>query len=108
MIPFTAFIRSLGGLSLTYEPTDTVWLQARVTAAATQDNLNSLITDSQRIPVNGTPGYVVASFHAGWQATENLSFNLSLENLTDEDYRIHGSGVNQPGRSAILSATVTW
>lgn len=100
--PFT------GGLSLTYEPTDTVWLQARVTAAATQDNLNSLITDSQRIPVNGTPGYVVASLHAGWQATENLSFNLSLENLTDEDYRIHGSGVNQPGRSAILSATVTW
>ena len=97
-----------GGLSLAYEPTDTVWFEARVTAAATQDNLNTLIPDTQRIPASGTPSYIVGSLHAGWQATENLSLNFSLENITDEDYRIHGSGVNQPGRSAIISATITW
>ena len=93
-----------GGLALTYEPTETLWLQARLSGAETQDNLNSLIADSQRIPANGTPGYLVASLHANWKATENLTLNLTLENLMDEDYRIHGSGVNQPGRSVIVEA----
>jgi outer membrane receptor protein involved in Fe transport len=28
----------------------------------------------------------------------------AVENLTDTDYRIHGSGLNEPGRNLILSA----
>jgi hemoglobin/transferrin/lactoferrin receptor protein len=27
-----------------------------------------------------------------------------VENVLDEDYRIHGSGVNEPGRNFILTA----
>jgi outer membrane receptor protein involved in Fe transport len=27
----------------------------------------------------------------------------AVENLTDEDYRIHGSGVNEPGRNFVLA-----
>jgi hemoglobin/transferrin/lactoferrin receptor protein len=28
----------------------------------------------------------------------------AVENLTDEDYRIHGSGLNEPGRNFIIGA----
>ena len=34
------------------------------------------------------------SVRAGVQVTESLELNAALENITDEDYRIHGSGVN--------------
>ena len=44
-------------------------------------------------------------FHlrGGWRPSRNSSLTLALENLSDADYRIHGSGVDSPGRSAYLS-----
>lgn len=86
------------------------WVRGRITAADRADNLSQLEktpgNDDQRIPVNGTPGYVVASLTSGWQATETVLLTLGLENLTDEDYRIHGSGVNGPGFGAVVGAKV--
>jgi hemoglobin/transferrin/lactoferrin receptor protein len=88
------------------------WVEGRVNAVAEADNLSQLEktpgNDDQRIPVNGTPGYLVPSLHGGWQATENLTLTLGLENLTDEDYRIHGSGVNEPGFNAIIGVKAGW
>jgi hemoglobin/transferrin/lactoferrin receptor protein len=60
--------------------------------------------DTQRIPPGGTPGYVVFHARAGATVCRNLALSLGVENLLDEDYRIHGSGVNEPGRNVILSA----
>ena len=28
--------------------------------------------------------------------------SLGVENLTDADYRVHGSGTNEPGRSLVV------
>ncbi|MEN8783832.1 MAG: TonB-dependent receptor, partial [Akkermansiaceae bacterium] len=81
----------------------------RLQAATTQDKLSSLAaSDTQRIPVGGTPRYVVASLYGGWQVSDSLQLNLALENLTDKDYRIHGSGQNMPGRNATLSVKFEW
>jgi outer membrane receptor protein involved in Fe transport len=33
-----------------------------------------------------------------------VSFVASVENVFNTDYRIHGSGSNEPGRNLILSA----
>jgi hemoglobin/transferrin/lactoferrin receptor protein len=90
-------------------PSEDYWISGRVQAATRQDNLSLLAaSDTQRIPVGGTPGYVVASLYGGWQVSEALQLNLALENLTDEDYRIHGSGQNMPGRNATLSVKFEW
>jgi hemoglobin/transferrin/lactoferrin receptor protein len=64
--------------------------------------------DTQRIPPGGTPGYVVASLRGAWQATDHLSLNLTLDNITNEDYRVHGSGQNEPGFGAIFDVIVSW
>lgn len=82
-----------------------VWAEFAATFAARQDQLapNDEL-DTQRIPVGGTPGYDVYQVRAGWNPCRHASITLGLENLTDTDYRIHGSGLNEPGRSFILAA----
>jgi outer membrane receptor protein involved in Fe transport len=34
--------------------------------------------------------------------------SLAVENLTDEDYRTHGSGVNEPGRNLVVALQTTF
>lgn len=99
-----------GSLALRWtHPDDRFWVEGRVYAAAKQDRLSaSDRRDIQRIPTGGTPGYAVAMLHAGWQATENLELTCGLENLTDEDYRNHGSGQNEAGFNAIVGAKLSW
>ncbi len=63
-------------------------------------------SDTQRIPPGGTPGYTVATLRGGWKATDALTLTAGVENFTDEAYRIHGSGVNQPGVNFVFGAQV--
>jgi hemoglobin/transferrin/lactoferrin receptor protein len=51
---------------------------------------------------------VVASLYAGWKATDWLEFNAGVENVMDEDYRVHGSGQNEPGLSGLLGVKMGW
>lgn len=86
------------------------WIQGRLFGAMTEDRLSAAQqnADRQRIPTNGTPGYVVASINGGWQVNENLSLTAGVENLLDKDYRIHGSGQNEPGITGIFGAEWVW
>ena len=97
-----------GSVALRYDsPDERWWIEGRITAADKADKLSEGDkTDTQRIPPGGTPSYVVGSLRGGWQATEDVSFTLGLENLTDEDYRVHGSGVNGAGFGAVFGARV--
>lgn len=97
-----------GSVAVRYDsPDERWWVEGRVTAADEADKLSEGDKgDTQRIPPGGTPGYVVASLRGGWQANENVALTLALENLTDEDYRIHGSGLNEPGFGAVVGARV--
>ena len=51
-----------------------------------------------RIPAGGTPGYAVMDIRAGIKITSWLRTQLAVENITDQRYRAHGSGVLGPGR----------
>ena len=85
------------------------WLGARVTAASRADRLNSADRgDTSRIPPDGTPSYVHLMLNGGYQASEHLEFFLTLDNVTDIDYRVHGSGLNEPGINAILGGQWSW
>lgn len=86
-------------------PNRRVWAEFAATFAEKQDRLAYNDTlDTTRIPVGGTPGYDVYHLRVGWNPCRNASLVAALENLTNEDYRIHGSGVNEPGRNLVLTA----
>ena len=60
--------------------------------------------DTERIPSGGTPGYGVYGLHATWKAGPRFKLSASIANVLNEDDRIHGSGVNEPGRNLVLTA----
>lgn len=46
-----------------------------------------------------SPGFVTLGVRAGWTLTPNIGVTVIGENLLDRNYRVHGSGVDGPGRS---------
>ncbi|MFN3167180.1 MAG: TonB-dependent receptor plug domain-containing protein [Phycisphaeraceae bacterium] len=85
-------------------PDSPLWLYGIVTAASDADFVTTRDAgDTQRVPPGGTPGYVTLNLGGGWKFSENLELTVTLENITNEDYRVHGSGVNGAGFGAVVS-----
>lgn len=78
--------------------------RAEALFAAKQDRLAQGDKEDNRIPAGGTPGWKIVNLYAGneWGC---FYFNAGLQNIFNQDYRTHGSGINGVGRSGWLSAT---
>ncbi len=99
MMPLT------GSLGVRWEARGSYWIEAGMRGAAKADSLSTRDTsDTSRIPPGGTPGYLVYDIRGGWHCAGGLVLSLGIENIADEDYRVHGSGVNEPGRNLVLAA----
>jgi hemoglobin/transferrin/lactoferrin receptor protein len=70
--------------------------------AGKQVRLASGDISDDRIADGGTPGWVLFNLYAGYQQS-SFSINASLQNIFDEAYRIHGSGIDGIGRSFWIS-----
>ena len=109
--PMSRLLPLSGSLALRWTaPSARFWVEGRLLGATTEDRITTAdqAADAQRIPTAGTPGYIVASLHAGWNVNKNLEFTCGLENLSDEDYRNHGSGQNEAGFNSLIGARLTW
>ena len=85
------------------------WGEALVTVADDADRLSSRDAgDRQRIPPGGTPAYELLTLRAGWDVSHSLRLAAAVENLFDEAYRVHGSGITAAGRNFVLSAQVSF
>jgi len=94
----------MGSLGVRWVSDSGLFAMARVRAAAKADRLSTRDeSDTQRIPPGGTSGYVVLDLETRIPLTDGATATVGLENLFDEDYRIHGSGTNMPGRNFHLS-----
>ena len=90
-------------------PEERGWVELRLTHASKADHLSTRDQgDSSRIPAGGTPGYSVLDLRSGWKLNRNVDFTLGMENLLDEDYRVHGSGVNRPGRGLTFGLVLSF
>lgn len=71
--------------------------------AGKQSRLSSDDLDDPRIPEGGTPMWLTINVRGGLEISNSLSMQVALENVTDLNYREHGSGINGPGRNLIIS-----
>ncbi len=98
--PFNARIMS------TYRKNN-LFASAELLLASKQDRLAQGDKDDNRIPNGGTPGWEAMNIYAGYKFSK-LQLNMGLQNIFNEDYRTHGSGINGVGRSIFLSAAVNF
>lgn len=70
--------------------------------ASKQDRLAQGDKDDNRIGKNGTAAWQIINIQSGYEY-KWLTVNLSAQNLTNKDYRMHGSGINGTGRSLWLT-----
>ena len=71
--------------------------------AGSQNRLAQGDKDDNRIPKGGTPGWNILNMHA------SIDFNTvvlrtGVANIFNQDYRMHGSGINGLGRNLYISA----
>jgi hemoglobin/transferrin/lactoferrin receptor protein len=98
-----------GALGLRYKKDDKWWIEAQGRFTRKQNRLAPRdVTDTQRIPPGGTPGYNIYTLRAFWKIREDFKLSATLDNLTDKAYRVHGSGQNEPGRNLILALETTF
>jgi outer membrane receptor protein involved in Fe transport len=91
-----------GTLRARYDHSSRFWLEGGATVAERQDRLSQGDIDDPRIPDGGTPGYAAYHLRGGWQRIPTEQLVVTLENLDDELYKTHGSGLYAPGRSMIV------
>jgi len=103
--PLSRLMPAMAHLGVRWQPAAAnFWLESMLNVANDQDKLSARDrADTDRIPLGGTPGYSSLAIRGGWQASERLTLSLAVDNLLDEDYRVHGSGLNEPGRNILLS-----
>ena len=106
--PLDRLMPLTGLAGVTFEPESSPWwLQADVLAADKADRLSLRDqADTERVPPGGTPGYGILGLRGGVTVRDGLVLGLALENVFDRDYRIHGSGQNEPGRSLVFTGRV--
>ena len=111
-----------GIVGVQWEPLDTqFWVTLYVRSAAEQRRLNRSDIRDPRMPGKtrdpaevefdsngyavdaGTPGWWTLNVRGGVKLFDYTRMTLSLENLLDQRYRPHGTGVNAPGFNVSLT-----
>jgi hemoglobin/transferrin/lactoferrin receptor protein len=87
-----------GKLGVRYQAEKKSWVEAVWLFALKQDRLSSGDRDDKRIPENGTPGWQVVNLNIGYSLSWSVIY-LGMQNIFNEAYRLHGSGVDGYGRS---------
>lgn len=77
-------------------------------AAAKQDRLSTKDEEDARIPKDGTPGWLTFNIRSGVTVHDIITLGMIVENITNEKYKYHGSGIWGPGTNAILTAKIKY
>ncbi len=93
----------MGMISLKFLPSPGFQMEAFIRAAGKQSRLSTRDKDDSRIPEGGTPGWKTFNLRCRYLWRENWSFHVTVENIFDETYKEHGSGVYSAGRNFVIS-----
>ena len=73
-----------------------------------QDRLSARDVRDIRIDPAGTPGWATIGARAMWDGPGDWQLTLSLSNLLDKRYRVHGSGLDEPGTNLAVVLRRDW
>ena len=94
--PFMAFGK------VQFAPSRRISLEGYIRTATAQNRLSARDMEDSRIPESGTPGWTTLNFRSSYELRAGLKIDLMLENILDETYKEHGSGVYSPGRNVVV------
>jgi len=97
-----------GRVGLRYEPNESFTIEPFVVFADSQRRLSPRDIRDVRIDPNGTAGWLTVNVRASWRVDERWRISAGLENLLDEQYRHHGSGIDAVGRNLTVSFAASW
>jgi outer membrane receptor protein involved in Fe transport len=105
-VPMRRIPPHFGTLKLRWSPESgrRPWAELVYQFAAAQRRLNPSDESDSRIGPDGTDGFHVLHLRGGMWLTEHLRASLALENVFDEEYKYHASGVFRPGRQLVAQA----
>lgn len=92
----------MGLFSVRREFSQKMALETFIRAAKKQDRLSARDIDDSRIDPNGTPGWWTFNLRGEYEIVHNLKLNVMVENIFDETYKEHGSGVYSPGMNVVV------
>ncbi|MBK7106892.1 MAG: TonB-dependent receptor [Ignavibacteriae bacterium] len=91
-----------GALSISYLVFEKLGLKMEYIFASEQDRLSSGDLDDHRIDKNGTPSWYILNLFSNCNLGQ-FNFGFGINNIFDEAYRTHGSGIDGIGRSYQLT-----
>jgi len=91
-----------GRMSLRYEWSQAFQIRTDWIFAGSQSRLSQADISDDRIADGGTPGWSVVDLLVSYQIRKHR-INLGVQNVLDQEYRMHGSGVDGLGRSLWVS-----
>jgi outer membrane receptor protein involved in Fe transport len=97
-----------GRLNIGYDGGGNFMAEAWLRFAGEQDRLSARDVRDTRIDPNGTGGWGIMGARGGWDFRGGWSFTAGIDNVFDKRYRVHGSGLDAPGRNLMISLRKTF
>jgi outer membrane receptor protein involved in Fe transport len=105
-IPYSWIPPDFGTLGIRFSTSATLkpWVELVYHFADSQKDLSPRDIKDSRIGPNGTDGFNVFHLRSGISVSRNSRVTVALENIFDEKYKYHASGVYRPGRQLVFGA----
>ena len=97
-----------GELVLSYDAGGDYRFESWLRFAGGQDRLSARDVRDVRIDPAGTPGWVVTGASVQASFADDWLISVSLDNLLDKRYRVHGSGLDAAGRNLSIGVRRSW
>jgi outer membrane receptor protein involved in Fe transport len=97
-----------GRLLLQVDINDEWLIETQLAAAYRQDRLSDRDVNDSRINPLGTPGWSTFGVAASWIPSETWRVDLGIDNIFDQRYRVHGSGIDASGVNFSVAVLASW
>ena len=97
-----------GMLAFSHDNGSDYRLEGSLRFASGQDRLSARDARDTRIDPQGTAGWAVLGARLQKEHARHWLFSVTLDNLLDKRYRVHGSGLDAPGLNLMVGARYTW